>query len=194
VKGAEDYMSQESDKVKNDIQIPDLAELWKEMYFATEGDWAKTMKSFISTETFVAMLDKTLEQYLAMSKISRQQMDKFSEKGIVPNKKDIARVAELVISLEEKIDMMEFQFFDNFNKMTDSVIKMVDFQNHFKQELSSLKTELQEINRNIESLKPAHKNEQNEQIEPAAEAPKRKKGGRKKAVEKTTLPDNINGS
>jgi len=194
VKGAEDYMSQESDKVKNDIQIPDLAELWKEMYFATEGDWAKTMKSFISTETFVAMLDKTLEQYLAMSKISRQQMDKFSEKGIVPNKKDIARVAELVISLEEKIDMMEFQFFDNFNKMTDSVIKMVDFQNHFKQELSSLKTALQEINRNIESLKPAHKNEQNEQIEPAAEAPKRKKGGRKKAVEKTTLPDNINGS
>ena len=125
-------MSQESDKVKNDIQIPDLAELWKEMYFATEGDWAKTMKSFISTETFVAMLDKTLEQYLAMSKISRQQMDKISEKGIVPNKKDIARVAELVISLEEKIDMMEFQFFDNFNKMTDSVIKMVDFQNHFK--------------------------------------------------------------
>ncbi len=66
-------------------------------------------------------------------------------------------MAELVISLEEKIDMMEFQFFDNFNKMTDSVIKMVDFQNHFKQELSSLKTELQEINRNIESLKPAHK-------------------------------------
>ena len=107
-------MSQESDKVKNDIQIPDMAELWKEMYFTTEGDWAKTMKSFISTETFVAMLDKTLEQYLAMSKISRQQMDKFSEKGVVPSKKDIARVAELVISLEEKIDMMEFQFFDNF--------------------------------------------------------------------------------
>ena len=187
-------MSQESDKVKNDIQIPDLAELWKEMYFATEGDWAKTMKSFISTETFVAMLDKTLEQYLAMSKISRQQMDKISEKGIVPNKKDIARVAELVISLEEKIDMMEFQFFDNFNKMTDSVIKMVDFQNHFKQELSSLKTELQEINRNIESLKPAQHSAQNEQIEPAAEAPKSKKGGRKKAVEKTTLPDNIKGS
>ncbi len=57
------------------------------MYFATEGDWANTMKSFISTETFVAMLDKTLEQYLAMSKISRQQMDKFFRKGIVPNKK-----------------------------------------------------------------------------------------------------------
>ena len=46
-------MSQESDSFKNDVQIPDLAELWKELYFNTEGDWAKTMKNFIGTETFV---------------------------------------------------------------------------------------------------------------------------------------------
>lgn len=179
-------MSQEGDKAKNDIQIPDLAELWKQMYFSTEGDWSKTMKGFISTETFVAMLDKTLEQYLAMSKISHQQMDKFSEKGIVPSKKDVARVAELVISLEEKVDMMEFQFIDNFRKMTDSLMKMADFQDLFKQELSSLKTELQEINRNIQSLKV---NQKTEQIEAAAEAPKSKKGSRKKAAEKTTVSD-----
>ena len=63
-----------------------------------------------------------------------------------------------------------------------------------EQEFSLIKTELQEINPNIESLKPAHKNQPNEQIEPVAEAPKSKKRGRKKAVEKTTLPDNIKGS
>lgn len=178
-------MSQESDSFKNDVQIPDLAELWKELYFNTEGDWAKTMKNFIGTETFVAMLDKTLEQYLTASKVSRQQMDKFSEKGYFPSKKDIARVAELVISLEEKIDMMEFQFFNNFNKMTDSVIKMADFQNNFREELSFIKNELQELNKNIVDIKTA-------QVEPPVKASKTRKTSKKKTAENTLPEENTN--
>ena len=182
-------MSQENEKTKNEIQIPDLAELWKEMYFSTEGDWAKTMRNFIGTETFVAMLDKTLEQYLTMSKVNRQQIDKLSEKGFLPSKKDIARVAELVVSLEEKIDMMEFQFFDNFNKMTSSVIKMADFQSEIKQELTSMKSELQEINQNIMNLENASRSSQEEQLEAATKTPKRKKRTTKEEVEESPSTD-----
>ncbi|MDD2619113.1 MAG: hypothetical protein PHC92_00365 [Syntrophomonadaceae bacterium] len=141
-------MSEDAGKVNQtetkgkDIQMPDFAEVWKEIYYNNESDWARALKGFIGTETFVALLDKTLEQYLAYNKVSRQQMEKLSEKGINPTKKDVARVAELVISMEEKIDMMEFQLFDNFNKMTDSLLKMAEYQGKIRDEIVSLKKEI----------------------------------------------------
>ena len=134
----------------NNIQMPDFAEVWKEMYFNNENDWARTLKGFIATETFVSLLDKTLEQYLNYNKVSRQQMEKLAEKGINPTKKDIARVAELVISIEEKIDMIEFQTFENFRKITDSLLKMADYQGKIKEEITSLKQEMVMINSKLD--------------------------------------------
>lgn len=148
-------MSEDAGKIQdkgNNIQMPDFAEVWKEMYFSNEHDWARTLKGFIATETFVSLLDKTLEQYLAYNKVSRQQMEKIGEKGINPTKKDIARVAELVISMEEKIDSMDFQLFGNFGKMTDSLLKMADYQVKIKEEIVSLKQEMAELNSKIDKL------------------------------------------
>lgn len=141
-------VNQSQDK-SNNIQMPDFAEVWKEMYFSNENDWARALKGFIATDTFVSLLDKTLEQYLAYNKVSRQQMEKLAEKGVNPTKKDVARVAELVISIEEKIDMIEFQMFENFRKITDSLLKMADYQGKIKEELASLKQEMALINSKI---------------------------------------------
>ncbi len=150
-------MSDDANKIHsqdkdNNIQMPDFTEVWKEMYFSNENDWARALKGFIATETFVSLLDKTLEQYLAYSKVSRQQMEKIGDKGITPTKKDIARVAELVISMEEKIDMMEFQLFGNFGKMTDNLLKMADYQGSIKEEIISLKQEIAMLNERIDKL------------------------------------------
>ncbi|MEN6349026.1 MAG: hypothetical protein ABFD08_06475 [Syntrophomonas sp.] len=151
----------------NDIQMPDFVEMWKELYFSNESDWARALKGFISTDTFVALLDKTLEQYLACNKVTRQQVDKMTEKGVIPTKKDIARVAELVISMEEKIDFMEFQFFDNFRKMTDSLIKMADYQEKLgremtliKSEIDAIKTKIDDIYQNVDNPTTASKKEE----------------------------------
>ena len=150
---SEDVNNNKSERTQTEkIQMPDLTELWKELYFKNESDWSQTFKNFISTDTFVNLLDKTLEQYLAYTKVTNQQVDKYSEYSPIPSKNDLARVAELVISLEEKVDLMEFQLYDNFKSLAENLGKMASLQQKFSDELSSIKTELESINSKMEEL------------------------------------------
>lgn len=123
---------------QDEVVIPDLAEVWKELYYGTEKAWADAFKDFISTDTFVNMLDKTLEQYLSYEKMSRESIDKYCEMNPMASKKDIARVAELVVSLEDKLDDMEFQLFDNVRVIADNMLKIVNIQDSFRSGLEDI--------------------------------------------------------
>lgn len=150
---SEDVNNNNHDNSKKDeIQMPDFTELWKELYFKNEKDWSQTFKNFISTDTFVKLLDKTLEQYLAYTKVTNQHMDKYSEYSPIPSKKDLSRVAELVISLEEKVDLMEFQLYDNFKSLAENLGRMANFQEKFSEELSLIKIELESIDSKMEQM------------------------------------------
>ncbi|NLB89453.1 MAG: hypothetical protein GX790_09595 [Syntrophomonadaceae bacterium] len=137
---------------KEEINVPDFTELWKEIYFNTEAAWAEIFKELISTQAFVSFLNKSLESNLAYEKITRQTVDKYMEMSPVPSKKDIARVAELVISLEEKIDGIEFQFNHTISNMADSLLKMVDYQANMKEELLSLRQDLNKLEKKLEIM------------------------------------------
>ncbi|HRX22264.1 MAG TPA: hypothetical protein P5273_11185 [Syntrophomonadaceae bacterium] len=137
---------------KEKIHMPDFAELWKEMYFKTETAWADAFKELISTQTFVGIINKALEQNLSNENVTRQMVDKYMEISPVPSKKDIARVAELVISLEEKIDQLEYQFSQTMGKMADSLIKMADHQASLKEELHSLQQSLTKVEKKLETV------------------------------------------
>ena len=82
--------------------VPDYSELWKEWYFRMEDIWSETFRQFITTKSFVNMMNSTLEQYLFNEKLSRQNMEQFLETSPFPTKMDVARVAELTVSLEDK--------------------------------------------------------------------------------------------
>lgn len=140
------------ENLKEEIHIPDFSEAWKEMYFKTEAAWAEAFKELISTQTFVTLINKTLDQNLSNEKVNRQIMDKYMEMSPVPSKKDIARVAELVISLEEKIDGMEFQFNHVMSSMADSLLKIVDYQAGVKDELVNLRNDFTKLEKQIETL------------------------------------------
>lgn len=147
---------------KEEIHIPDFTEAWKEIYFKTEAAWAEAFKELISTQTFVTMINKTLDQNLSNEKVNRQIMDKYMEMSPVPSKKDIARVAELVISLEEKIDGLEFQFSRLMSSMADSLIKIVDHQAEVKGELESLRKDFTKLEKQIDTLNKKAKNAEKE--------------------------------
>lgn len=132
-------------KDRDEILMPDLSDLWKEMYFKMEETWANAVKEVISTKTFVDYLDKVLEYNLNAEKVIRQSLDKYMEHAPVPSKKDVARVAELVISMEEKIDVLEFEFLRNFESMAESLIKMVDMQEKMQEEIRSLREEIKNL-------------------------------------------------
>lgn len=137
----------------NKIIFPDLAELWKEIYFKTEGAWAEACKEFVSTETFVKMLDQTLNQHLSIEKITRQNLDRIYEVSSLPSKKDLARIAELVISVEEKVDNLDFQLVENINKMADSLLGMLKLMEKNQEQLKVIEAQNTELQNQIQAIK-----------------------------------------
>lgn len=134
------------------ILFPNLAEMWKEMYFKTENAWAEAFKQFVSTDTFVRMLTGTLEQHLSLEKVMQQQVDQFFDHSPLPSKKDLARVAELVISLEDKIDVLDFEAADIIKNLTENLLVMVNAQQKTKQELEELKSEVAGVTQRLDTL------------------------------------------
>ncbi|MBO8157994.1 hypothetical protein [Thermosyntropha sp.] len=137
---------------REEIIMPDLSQLWKEIYFKTEEAWANAVREFISTRTFVDYLDKLLEYNLSTEKLLRQSMDRYMETVPLPSKKDIARVAEMVISMEDKVDNMEFQLMKNIDTIANSLLQMLSFQEKLQQEMADLKKQIDSINQKIESM------------------------------------------
>jgi len=166
-------MSEDSKKeTAEQVSVPDFSELWKNLYFNNEAIWAEAFKNYLSTKSFVNMMDTTLDQHLTLEKMTRQNLEKFFETTPVPSKQDVARVGELVISLEEKIDTIEFQLLNNFQSMADSLIKMADYQEDIKKQLAAMGKELKTMGSRLDKL------EKNQLSEPT-KAPARKKTTKK---------------
>ncbi|WP_054694681.1 hypothetical protein [Syntrophomonas palmitatica] len=143
---------EQSDTKQDNIMMPDFIELWKEMYFKTEESWTNTTKELITTRNFIAMLDQIRDQYLSYHKVSEQNLDKYFKLNPVPSKRDLARVAELVIGLEDKIDQLDLQFASNINRITTSLIKLVDYQTALKDEIAALRQENTAISQKLDNL------------------------------------------
>ena len=166
-------MSEDSKKeTAEQVSVPDFSELWKNLYFNNEAIWAEAFKNYLSTKSFVNMMDTTLDQHLTLEKMTRQNLEKFFETTPVPSKQDVARVGELVISLEEKIDTIEFQLLNNFQSMADSLIKMADYQEDIKKQLAAMGKELKTMGSRLDKL------EKNQLSEPT-KAPDKKKTTKK---------------
>lgn len=134
------------------VYVPDFTDLWKELYFKTEKAWADAFREFVGTKTFVRYLDTVLDNNLSSEKVIRQNVDRYFEAGPIPSKKDIARVAELVISLEEKQDTMEFELLGTVEKAADSLIKMVEFGQNTRDELDSIEQKIALLDKKVDSL------------------------------------------
>lgn len=132
--------------------VPDFSEIWKEVYFKTEAVWGKAFEEFIRTKSFVNMMDTTLAQHLSNEKNTRQFMEKYFESGPMPAKKDVARVAELVISLEEKVDNIESRSITALQSMAESLLKMADYQQDIKNEINELKQQQQIMQKRLDAM------------------------------------------
>ncbi|QGT99629.1 hypothetical protein SYNTR_1036 [Candidatus Syntrophocurvum alkaliphilum] len=149
---ADEKKNFEEEKNEEYMKIPDMVELWKEMYFKNEEAWANSAKQAMATQTFLEMLTQMRNQYLSYEKVNRQNLDKYFESSPIPSKKDIARVAELVIALEEKIDDIDMQFSNNINLLTDNLIKLVDYQDSLKNEINSVKSDVDSLKTKLDNM------------------------------------------
>jgi polyhydroxyalkanoic acid synthase PhaR subunit len=79
----------------------------KEMYEANEQIWTKAMKDVTTTQWFAEAQGKMLESFLAFQKMLREGTTAQLNALNLPTRDELARIGELVVGLEEKIDQID---------------------------------------------------------------------------------------
>ena len=77
-------------------------------WYDTSGEkWAKVFGDAIVTRRFVEAMSYILESYTSFSRMFRQASEAYFSALQLPTRSDIARLAGLVVNLEEKVDRIE---------------------------------------------------------------------------------------
>jgi polyhydroxyalkanoic acid synthase PhaR subunit len=87
-------------------QSSDPFEMWRQLYETNERAWTQAMEGAMGRPEFGETSGKMLETMLAAQKAVRDNMRTYLETINVPTREDIARVGELVVGIEEKIDQL----------------------------------------------------------------------------------------
>jgi polyhydroxyalkanoic acid synthase PhaR subunit len=78
--------------------------LWKQWYEQNEEAWGKRVAEATGTTAFAEAQGKMLESFLAFQKTLRDASRTQLEALGLPTRDDVARLGEIVLGLEEKID------------------------------------------------------------------------------------------
>jgi polyhydroxyalkanoic acid synthase PhaR subunit len=77
-------------------------------WYDTSGEkWSKAFGDAIGTERFVEAMSYILESYASFARMFRQASEAYFSNLQLPTRSDIARLAGLVVNLEEKVDRIE---------------------------------------------------------------------------------------
>jgi polyhydroxyalkanoic acid synthase PhaR subunit len=84
----------------------DPFEMWRQLYETNERAWTTALEQAMGSAEFGESSGKMLETMLAAQKSIRDNMRSYLETMNVPTREDIARLGELVVGLEEKVDQV----------------------------------------------------------------------------------------
>ena len=88
-----------------------------EWYNATSETWSKFAGDLIGTEGFVEAASRFLQSYTGFVKTFRYLCEEYLRNIQLPTRADVARVAGLVVALEDKVDHLEEAFDDGYTKL-----------------------------------------------------------------------------
>jgi polyhydroxyalkanoic acid synthase PhaR subunit len=94
----------------------DPFEMWRQLYDANERAWTSAIEQAMGRPEFSESSGRMLESVLAAQKAVRENMRTYLETINVPTREDIARLGELVVGLEEKVD----QVLDRLDEMAET--------------------------------------------------------------------------
>src|SRR5438309_3387397 len=86
---------------------PDPFELWRQIYETNERAWSAVLERTVNNPAFAESTGKILETFLSAQKTVRENMRSYLEQINLPTREDIARLGELIVSLEEKVDQLD---------------------------------------------------------------------------------------
>lgn len=89
------------------VEAADPFAIWRELYESNARLWSSSAKESMSSAEFAKSQGKMLETVLAFQKTARDSMNAQLGAMNLPSRDDLARLGELILGLEEKIDGLD---------------------------------------------------------------------------------------
>ncbi len=101
---------------------PDPLSFFREWYDRTSETWSKVIGDAIGAEAFMESASRYLDVYTSYYKSLRQTAETQLHNLQIPTRSDVARVAGLVVALEDKVDRLEdaFERFENSQRQSQA--------------------------------------------------------------------------
>lgn len=128
---------------KGEVPYTEPFTFFRDWYNATNETWSKFVEEYIGSEQFMESSTPFLESYASFFKTFRRANEEFFKNLQLPTRSDIARVAELVIALEEKVDQLD----DSLDTLNDSNAKAAT-----QETVSSIAGQLHALGSKMDSL------------------------------------------
>ncbi|AMA72435.1 MULTISPECIES: hypothetical protein [Aneurinibacillus] len=88
-------------------QTFDPVQMWKSWYDLVEKTFGKTIDDFIKTTEYASMIGEYQKWFFYSQEQYKKMVDQILNENNLPSKEEIARVAQLVIQLEEKVEKLD---------------------------------------------------------------------------------------
>ena len=85
---------------------------FKQWYEASSETWSKVVGDIVGEEKFVENASQIMESYTSHYMVTRRANEDYFRNLQLPTRSDLARVAEIIIALEEKVDRIDEAFDD----------------------------------------------------------------------------------
>src|SRR6266566_4707668 len=130
-------------------------ELRKQWYEAAIGAWAKAVGDIIGNEKFVENASQFIESYTSYYMATRRANEDYFRNLQLPTRSDLARVAEIIVALEEKVDRLD----DALDDIEDgnSQVATKDVITELEGRLSRVEKRLDAISSALEKLETVEK-------------------------------------
>ncbi|HRY14026.1 MAG TPA: hypothetical protein P5309_10680 [Syntrophomonadaceae bacterium] len=139
---------------QSQVTMIDPYKLWKKIYFSNEKVWTSALQDYIKTDVFANSIDLILNTYLQYLRFHKDLIDRITEESPLASKRDVARVAELVVSLETKVDNMELDVEDRLDSLDANVcsVKETPSQDDLIGRITQLEALMKDMNANLTAL------------------------------------------
>ena len=119
--------------------------MWKDMYEHTEKAWSDVIQDTLGKESFSEGLGQIQSSYLQYQEMINNLTEVYFKQANIPTPDEIANVAALVINLEEKIDTIDDQLYENSESSSKEI-------NQLKRAISKLEKKFDKILEAISAL------------------------------------------
>ncbi|MEN6350101.1 MAG: hypothetical protein ABFD08_11980 [Syntrophomonas sp.] len=147
-------MSSENEKDSRSILMFNPFKFWKNIYFAGEDSMSLLTRKAVETTAFASGVDLVLNSYLQYLRMQKELSNLFTESLPFSTRVDNARVAKLVVSLENKVDRIEDELFTEIEEIKENTQAWARIS-AIEEELGEIKTVLNELKENTKQ--PARK-------------------------------------